>query len=99
MGIINAGTAVGGVVAPPLIALVITTADWRTVFYLTGIFGMVWSVWWWSSHSPDRHPRLATEERELLADVIAAGRTAVTPPRWRTLLQVRQTWGLVTASS
>ena len=36
MGIINAGTALGGVAAPPLIALVLTVADWRTVFYLTG---------------------------------------------------------------
>ena len=98
MGIINAGTAIGGVVAPPLIALVITTADWRTVFYLTGVFGVAWSVWWWYSYySPDRHPHLAPEERELLADVIAAGRAAEAPPRWRTLLQVRQTWGLVTA--
>ena len=31
MGIINAGTAVGGVVAPPLIALVLSSSDWRTV--------------------------------------------------------------------
>ena len=36
MGIVNAGTAVGGVVAPPLLALVVTNADWRAVFYLTG---------------------------------------------------------------
>ena len=35
MGIINAGTAVGGVIAPPLIALVLSSSDWRTVFYLT----------------------------------------------------------------
>jgi len=98
MGIINAGTAVGGVVAPPLIALVITTADWRIVFYLTGLFGVAWCVWWWYAYySPDRHPHLDTEERELLAEVIAAGRAADAPPRWRTLLQVRQTWGLVTA--
>ena len=98
MGIINAGTAVGGVMAPPLIALVITAADWRTVFYITGVIGIAWSAWWWSaSCSPDRHPRLAAPERELLAGVIAAGRSAEAPPRWRTLLQVRQTWGLVTA--
>ena len=98
MGIINAGTAVGGVVAPPLIALVITTADWRIVFYLTGLFGVAWCVWWWYAYySPDRHPHLDTEERALLAEVIAAGRAADAPPRWRTLLQVRQTWGLVTA--
>ena len=98
MGIINAGTAVGGVMAPPLIALVITAADWRTVFYITGVIGIAWSAWWWSAYySPDRHPRLAAPERELLAGVIAAGRSAEAPPRWRTLLQVRQTWGLVTA--
>ena len=98
MGIINAGTAVGGVMAPPLIALVITAADWRTVFYITGVIGIAWSAWWWSAYySPDRHPRLTAPERELLAGVIAAGRSAEAPPRWRTLLQVRQTWGLVAA--
>ena len=43
MGIINAGTAVGGVIAPPLLALVITHADWRAVFYLTGVIGLVWA--------------------------------------------------------
>ena len=36
MGIINAGTAVGGIVSAPLIALVLSTSDWRTVFFLTG---------------------------------------------------------------
>ena len=41
MGIINAGTAVGGVIAPPLIALVLSSSDWRTVFYLTAVVGVV----------------------------------------------------------
>src|SRR5215831_2842373 len=36
MGIINAGTAVGSVIAPPLIALVLTFASWRWVFFVTG---------------------------------------------------------------
>src|SRR5919106_998666 len=73
MGIINAGTAVGGVIAPPLIALVLTTADWRAVFFLTGVIGIVWAVWWWRSYyAPERHPRLGGAEREELASVIAA---------------------------
>src|SRR5918992_2836447 len=62
MGIINAGTAVGGVPAPPLIALVLSSSDWRTVFYLTAIVGFVWAIWWWSDyHPPERHPRLGAE--------------------------------------
>ena len=98
MGIINAGTAVGGVLAPPLIALVLTSFDWRMVFYLTGIVGVAWAIWWWREYySPERHPLLSDSERETLAPVIAAGRSAEPAPRWLTLLQVRQTWGLVTA--
>jgi ACS family hexuronate transporter-like MFS transporter len=98
MGIINAGTALGGVLAPPLIALVLTSSDWRSVFYLTAALGGVWAVWWWRDyHPPDRHPRLGGAEREELAPVIAAGRAAEPAPRWITLLRLRETWGLVTA--
>ena len=52
MGIINAGTAVGAVVAPHLIALVLTQvywfglAPWRWVFFLTGALGLLWTLWW-----------------------------------------------------
>ena len=98
MGIINAGTAVGGVAAPPLIALVLTSADWRAVFYLTGAVGAVWTIWWWRAyHSPEQHPGLGAAERQELAPVMAEGRSADAAPRWLTLLQLRQTWGLVTA--
>jgi len=98
MGIINAGTAVGGVLAPPLIALVLTSFDWRMVFYLTGIIGVVWAVWWWRDYySPEHHPLLSDSEREMLAPVMAAGKEGDRAPRWLTLLQLRQTWGLVIA--
>ncbi len=98
MGIVNAGTALGGVAAPPLIALVLTAADWRAVFYLTGVVGAVWAVWWWRAYyPPEHHPRLTAAEREDIAEVIAAGRSAEPAPRWLALLQVRQTWGLVLA--
>ena len=36
MGIINAGTAIGAVVAPPLIAGIILYADWRWAFFACG---------------------------------------------------------------
>ena len=98
MGIVNAGTAVGGVVAPPLIALVITTADWRAVFYLTAVIGLAWTAWWWIEYQPpERHPRLGQAERMLLAPVIDVGRSLDAPPRWLALLRLRQTWGLVLA--
>jgi ACS family hexuronate transporter-like MFS transporter len=98
MGIVNAGTAVGGVVAPPLLALVITTLDWRAVFYLTAVVGLAWTVWWWIEYQPpERHPGLGPDERLLLAPVIGAGASPEPPPRWIALLRLRQTWGLVVA--
>jgi MFS transporter, ACS family, aldohexuronate transporter len=98
MGIVNAGTAVGGVAAPPLIALVLTLADWRAVFYVTALAGLIWVVWWWRAYQPpERHPGLGPEERRLLTPVILAGGSAETAPRWLELLRLRQTWGLVVA--
>ena len=98
MGIINAGTAVGGVLAPPLLALVITHADWRAVFYLTGLIGLAWAAWWWLEYyPPERHPRITAAEREQLEPVIAAGRATEAAPPWLALLRIRQVWGLVVA--
>ena len=98
MGIINAGTAVGGVVAPPLIALVLTVADWRAVFFLTGAGGAgVGRVVVRAYYPPERIPLLGRRTRETVADVIAAGRAPEPALAWLALLQLRQTWGLVLA--
>jgi MFS transporter, ACS family, aldohexuronate transporter len=43
MGIINAGTAVGAVVAPPLIAGILLIASWRWIFVATGLLGVIFS--------------------------------------------------------
>jgi ACS family hexuronate transporter-like MFS transporter len=98
MGIINAGTAVGGMLAPPLIAAVLIWSDWRAVFYVTGIAGLAWTAWWWREYFvPDAHPRLGEAERESLAAVIRAADATGRPPSWLSLLRVRQTWGIVVA--
>lgn len=64
MGIINGGTAVGAVIAPPLIALILTQVDWfgvapwRWVFFLTGGMGLLWVFWWMSAY---RTPAVAAD--------------------------------------
>ena len=37
-GIFNTGSSLGAVVAPPLIALIITAFDWRWAFIISGLF-------------------------------------------------------------
>jgi ACS family hexuronate transporter-like MFS transporter len=52
MGLINAGTAVGSVLAPPLIGFVLLHSGWRAVFVLSGTIGLAWVVWWLLSYRP-----------------------------------------------
>jgi len=65
MGLVNAGTAVGAVIAPPLIAGVLAygnwfgLASWRWVFFLTGSLGLAWALWWFLTY---RTPTEATGE-------------------------------------
>lgn len=91
MGIINAGTAVGAVAAPPLIAIVLTYFSWRWVFILTGGLGLFWLAWWQLSYSS---PAL---DHTLTALVTSPAADGATKLPWIRLLHIRETWGLVTA--
>jgi ACS family hexuronate transporter-like MFS transporter len=84
MGIMNAGTAVGAVIAPPFIAAVLSVANWRWVFFLSGAAGLLWTVWWWKVYWP-----LKVDQRE---KPLPRGRGSVLD-----LLPRRDVWGLVGA--
>jgi MFS transporter, ACS family, aldohexuronate transporter len=88
MGIINAGTAVGAVVAPPLIAGILLVANWRWIFLAAGAIGLLWSIWWRLSYvdpEPDRS-QPSTSEVGMKGNI-----------SWPALLRIRETWGLVLA--
>src|SRR5262247_1541443 len=76
MGIINAGTSVGAVIAPPAIAAIIQYLGWRWVFFLCGAAGLLWSIWWLREYfAPAQHPGLSQWERKQIEEVFA------TPPQ------------------
>jgi ACS family hexuronate transporter-like MFS transporter len=90
MGLVNAGTAVGAVIAPPLIAGVLAygnwfgVASWRWVFFLTGGLGLAWAFWWFQTYRTP--PEVMDEE--------------ITPgpaPTIATLLSRREVRGVVGA--
>jgi MFS transporter, ACS family, hexuronate transporter len=83
MGIINAGTAVGAVVAPPAIAAILGVASWRWVFFATGATGLVWSLWWMKEYEPPAPSAPHGQAEATMA--------------WSRLLGFREVWGLVVA--
>jgi ACS family hexuronate transporter-like MFS transporter len=98
MGIVNAGTSVGAVVAPPLIALTLATLNWRWVFFLSGTVGLGWAVAWLRGYFPPAtHPRLSPEERDEIAEVLKPRPRTEQGTRWISLFRLPQVWGLVFA--
>ena len=83
MGIINAGTAVGSVLAPPLIGIVLLTAGWRMVFFGAGAIGIAWVIWWSLTYKSAATVSIATldaravAQRLSFADIIGMRRVQV----------------------
>ncbi|GAC1644494.1 MAG: MFS transporter [Acidobacteriaceae bacterium] len=50
VGIINAGTAVGSVLAPPLIGFILLRSGWRMVFFAAGTLGIGWVIAWMATY-------------------------------------------------
>src|SRR6185369_8819615 len=46
-GLFNAGSSVGAILAPPLVAWVLQHYVWRAAFVSIGVVGFVWLVLWW----------------------------------------------------
>ncbi len=98
MGIINAGTAIGAVIAPPGIAVIIATAGWRWVFVAVGALGLAWTVWWLHDYFPAAaHPKLSVQERGEMEEVFSASETATPGISWLRLFSFVEVWGLVFA--
>jgi MFS transporter, ACS family, hexuronate transporter len=97
MGIINGGTAVGAVAAPPLIALILAYMNWRWIFFFTGAIGLLWTGWWRRVYfPPQEHPNLSSRERQEIQPVFDVP-VPTRKIRWTDLLRIREAWGLVIA--
>lgn len=96
MGIMNAGTSVGAVIAPPLIAVILTTLNWRWVFFLSGGIGLLWTIWWLRDYYPPAsHSRLSERESAGIAEVLQPKALGEAGVSWIGLFRFPQVWGLV----
>ena len=86
VGMFNTGSALGAVIAPPLIAAIVFASGWRMVFVVTGLIGLVWAVVWFFAYAPPARPAIGT-----------AAEATQTAPRigWLALFRMPSVWTLL----
>lgn len=97
MGIFNAGSSTGALLAPPLIAFTALRLGWRNAFVVISLGGLTWLLLWVSTYrTPSTAPSLK------LPDEVDAGEGtshAFTRPKiqWLSLFAYREMWGIFLA--
>lgn len=99
MGIYTAGTPLGMTLAPIFVVGLAGVSGWRTVFWATGILGILWVIpWSWLYRPLKRHPLLGESERAWIqSDTAGANSTLANAPAWTWLetLNRNEVWFLL----
>ncbi len=52
-GIFNSGSAIGALIAPPLVAWIVVKWGWPKAFIVVGLLGYIWvAIWWFLYYTP-----------------------------------------------
>jgi ACS family hexuronate transporter-like MFS transporter len=91
VGWFNAGTSLGALIAPPVVAAVAIWANWRWAFIVTGAVGVIWAIAWYACYRPPEHHNAITADER---DMIAADRptTPAARARPREILRSQRFW-------
>lgn len=99
-GIFNAGSSVGAVMAPPLIAAIIAIANWRWTFIISGLLGLVWVVVWLQIYTqPQQSKFTSNEEKDYISTALQSEREANSTKEaqvsWLSLFKDRDVWTVI----
>ncbi len=99
IALFSSGSAVGNIIAPPMIAGLMLLWGWRAAFIIPGALGLVWLVvWLWIYRLPEHLPGISQEELAWIRNENSQGvasASASGPQRWVDLLKDRNVLALV----
>jgi sugar phosphate permease len=105
-GLTHSASRLGAAIAPPIVAVIVTTLGWRSVFYICGAFGVLWAIWWYLSYRnlPEEHGMVNRAELAHIRGVGDDGqvkaavieRSGASVP-WATVLQSPNMWAIMCA--
>jgi len=99
IALFSSGSAVGNIIAPPMIAGLMLLWGWRAAFIIPGALGLIWLVvWLWIYRLPEHLPGISQEELAWIRNENSQGvasASASGPQRWGDLLKDRNVLALV----
>jgi sugar phosphate permease len=104
-GVTHSASRLGAAIAPPVVVLIMSAWGWRPVFYICGVAGLLWALWWALTYRnfPQDHPWVNKAELQTIRGVDASG--FLEPPPmdkqtdvpWRTLIGSSNMWAIMCA--
>jgi ACS family sodium-dependent inorganic phosphate cotransporter len=93
-------STLGAAITLPICGLLISTCGWESVFYITGLIGIAWSVLWFNLvfETPADHPRISEYERNHIETQIAKQSSPGTKPKklpWVKILTSLPVWAII----
>jgi ACS family hexuronate transporter-like MFS transporter len=98
----DSGSSIGGAIAPFIIVPIYLHWGLRPAFIVPGVLGFIWLIFWRRLYyTPEKHPRLGDEEREMILKDKRESEpeTSGPRPRWQDLLKLPQTWGAIASKA
>ncbi|WP_152755942.1 MFS transporter [Salmonirosea aquatica] len=95
-GIFNAGSSLGAVMAPPLLAAIISLANWRWTFILSGLLGLGWVVLWYRMYSLPSNSRYSSSaEKDYINNGQSSAGVGKPQPSWLSYFNNRDVWTVI----
>lgn len=94
--IFDSGSRIGAVVSLPIVAWLIGAFSWQMSFIVTGMLGIIWTVFWiFIYRDPEKHPSVTPEQLARLQ--AERGNKAAARPKvpWLSLFRYRTIWGMM----
>jgi ACS family hexuronate transporter-like MFS transporter len=93
IGIFNAGSNVGAILAPFIVPLITLALGWQMAFIITGLLTFAWLAVWLIWYRRPREMRAMSAQE--LAYIESDPQEAQRPVAWSKLLSTRQTWAYI----
>ncbi|XP_050535846.1 sialin [Daktulosphaira vitifoliae] len=91
-------SSLGAAITLPVCGFLISTLGWESVFYITGLVGIIWSILWFTLvfEKPSEHPRISEYEKHYIETQIATQSSGSKPKKlpWVEILTSLPVWAI-----